>query len=105
MAIRCSIEIKSGTYDDKGQKTVRVKVRDISASGVGFISHEHFEVGMPMASRLPRQSGDWLHIKMTVRRCVKVASGLYIVGATFEPVASMFADGTTAAETSEANVI
>jgi c-di-GMP-binding flagellar brake protein YcgR len=45
VGIRCQVELTPKLFDDSGQKTVRVTVRDLSASGIGFVSNVAMAVG------------------------------------------------------------
>jgi hypothetical protein len=84
VGVRCSIEITPRIFDDSGQTTLRVKVRDISPSGMGFTNHDRMAIGLELICKLPCEHGHKLEVVMIVRHCVKISQGLYNVGASFD---------------------
>jgi hypothetical protein len=71
-------------YGDDGPSSVRVTVRDISASGLGFISHQAMEAGTELICKLLRFDQTKVELKMKIRHCVPVSKGLYKIGASFD---------------------
>ena len=82
--VRCSIDVVPRVCADGGNKSTHVKVRDISPSGIGFISHMRMEVGMALGSKLPRTDGQKVDLIMIVRHCTQVSKGLYHIGVSFD---------------------
>jgi len=84
VGVSCSIQVTPPLCDDNGPKTTRVKVRDISQSGIGFIAHMRMDVGLELECTLPRSDGTTVEIKLVVRHCVQVSKGLFGIGASFD---------------------
>ncbi len=114
VGVRCSVEIIPRLCNDDGDKPVRVKVRDISSSGIGLLTHLHIDVGVEMICPLPCEDGSRVQVVMTVRHCYQVSKGLYSIGASFDrslvptsgkaaPVATNTATSAGTAATAVAN--
>jgi hypothetical protein len=84
VGMRCTVELVPQVFDDSGQKTLRVCVRDISPSGMGFTEHNPMSVGTELVCLLPREDDTVAQICMIVRHCVRVARGLYNIGVSFD---------------------
>jgi hypothetical protein len=87
VGVRCWVEVTPCILDDPGRKTVRVTVRDISSSGMGFIAHDQMAVGAELNCKLPFANNTSIEVVMTVRHCAKISKGLYIVGVSFDRAA------------------
>jgi hypothetical protein len=83
VGMRCAVNVMPKIFDDKGQRTLQVKVRDISQSGMGFLTHEQMAVGLELICKLPCDDNTDVEVIMTVRHCVKISKGLYGIGTCF----------------------
>jgi hypothetical protein len=65
---------------------ISVWTRDISPGGIGLVHREPMREGRKFIMKLPRQDGTLLLLLCTVRNCVRLAAGVYGIGATFAEV-------------------
>ena len=63
-----------------------VWLRDLSASGIGFIFHEALAVGTYVVIALPRAAQATLDMLFYVARCSPLSNGQFSIGARFERV-------------------
>lgn len=66
-------------------KPIQVRLKDLSATGIGFTHTQKFEAGSQFVINLPQQDGTSKTLLYTVRRC-EPASGLNTVGAELTSV-------------------
>jgi HD-like signal output (HDOD) protein len=64
---------------------VQVRLKDLSASGIGFTHQSRFEIGSQFIVQLPQKDGEKKTLLYTVKRC-EVVSGLSCVGAELASV-------------------
>lgn len=62
---------------------LRVRVRDLSPTGIGFISEAEFRAGERVVLHLPREGSTPLRIASVVRFCFMVGHRLWRVGVHF----------------------
>jgi hypothetical protein len=84
VGVRYSVDVTAIATDNSGHKTATVWVRDISPSGMGFVTAQPMKVGVRLVCRLPREDGSPVGIVMTVRQCRQLSKELYSIGASFE---------------------
>jgi hypothetical protein len=85
VGVRCKVEVIPILFDDRGPAPIQVRVRDMSASGIGFLSDCPMEIGVDVICRMPRQDGTKTDLPMKVRHCLQVGRQLYSIGASFDP--------------------
>ncbi len=83
VGVRCAVDLVPHTFDDNGAKIIKVKVRDVAPSGIGFISRTSMTVGQELICRLPTEGGAITEVPMTVRHCHRISKDLFNVGAKF----------------------
>ena len=83
VGLRCTVDVSPKAFDDNGQRNLRVTVRDISPSGMGFLTHEQMPAGLELICKLPCDDNTGVEVAMTVRHCVRISKGLYGIGASF----------------------
>jgi hypothetical protein len=76
VGVPCFVDLVPVVFHDRGLKVLRVKVRDISPSGMGFISHTKLEVGNELVCKLPCENRPLIQVVMTVRHCLKISEEL-----------------------------
>jgi hypothetical protein len=84
VGVSCSLELTPQHVGGDARQAIRVKVRDISPSGMGFVTHRHMDAGSSLLCSLPRQGGVPVDVMMIVRHCTRIAADLYSVGVCFE---------------------
>jgi hypothetical protein len=94
VGVRCSIEVIPQIICDIGERKIRVKVRDISPSGMGFIAYEKMGIGEKLLCRLPCEDMTNVEVLMTVRHCIKLSTSLFGVGVSFVVIGSKPHSGT-----------
>jgi hypothetical protein len=83
VGVRCSVDVIPRVFSDDGETVVRVKIRDISHSGIGFTSRVKMTLGHEMICRLPGDNNSTVEVPMTIRHCNRLAKGLFSIGAKF----------------------
>jgi hypothetical protein len=64
-------------------KVIRVMVRDVSSSGIGFTCHEKLTVGLEMNLCLPDYDSATVEVPTRIVNCTQVSQDMYLVGGRF----------------------
>lgn len=61
-------------------------LRDVSAEGVGMVFHERLEAGTYLVVCFPRAKGPTLDILFVIKRCTRLNTGQFSLGARFQRI-------------------
>jgi hypothetical protein len=65
------------------RRRLRVRVRDLSPTGIGFVSPEKIPAGERIVVELPRALADPIYVISNVRYCERISDRIHRIGALF----------------------
>jgi hypothetical protein len=86
VGLRCSMELTPCVFSDSGSPRLMVWVRDISATGIGFVSAKPVGSDVEFIAQFERQGEGPLAVLYKVRHVRKISTDLWSVGASFERI-------------------